>query len=170
MRDNLRFSFTLFAICAIAALLLSLVYALTEPKINQQKEEAQQRAIREVLTGAEEIETRYKDGITYYEAKDKAGKLLGYIFITETQGYASTIRIAASINPQGRIIAIKILEQNETPGIGSRITEEAFTDKFKHKEVEQLDNIDAISAATISSSAVIKAVKDTAQKVLTHAR
>ena len=166
MKDNLRFGFTLFIICVAAASLLSLVYAVTEPKITQQREKKEQSAIKQVLPEAEEIKEKVEKEFTYYQAKDARGEHIGYIFITQEKGYSSDIKIAVSMDTKGEIISVEILEQKETPGIGSRITEGPFLNKFKNKNALSLSDADTISGATISSSAVIKAIKEAADKIL----
>lgn len=77
----------------------------------------------------------------------------GIVIVGSTQGYADRIDYAVGINTQGRIVDIKVIFTNETPGIGDVIENEEFLEKFK-------TNIpDAVSGATISSQALIKAVK-----------
>lgn len=189
MREYLRFSLILFLICFFTAFSLSLVNRITQPKILAQLEKEQQLALHEVVPQAFRFEPIKKDGeIHYYKAFDKDGNLLGYAFKTETKGYSSNILTMVGIKPDGKIISIKILSHNETPGIGSKITEikttqtlwDKFTKKpqetkeepwfceqFKGKDVRNLEKeIEAISGATISSEAVIKSVKEKAELLL----
>jgi electron transport complex protein RnfG len=65
----------------------------------------------------------------------------------------------------GTITAIKILNQNETPGLGARIIEPEFTRQFSNKDLSALNDIQAITGATISSRAVIEAVKKKAGEI-----
>lgn len=51
----------------------------------------------------------------------------------------------------GRILGLRVTEQKETAGVGSRITEEDFYGQFTNSE---LGRVDAISGATTSSMAV----------------
>ena len=48
MKETFKYSITLFLICLVAGILLSLVYAVTEPRISQKKAEIENAAIREV--------------------------------------------------------------------------------------------------------------------------
>jgi RnfABCDGE-type electron transport complex G subunit len=86
------------------------------------------------------------------------------------------------VDTQYKIQGLKILSQNETPGLGTRITEiksnKTIWDIFKGKKVKEpkepwfqkqfseksLDKIDVITGATISSKAVINTVKDAVEK------
>ena len=64
-----------------------------------------------------------KGGIDYYEGYSSSGKINGYALIGEKQGYQSLIRVLVGIDPGGVIQAIKVLQQAETPGLGTRIEE-----------------------------------------------
>jgi electron transport complex protein RnfG len=163
MKETIKYSLTLFLICLVAGVLLSVVYAVTEPRIAQKKAGIQNSAIKGVLPEAKNIKEIAKDDFTYYSATDDKGKVLGYIFICEAKGYSSIIKAAVSITPKGKIINIKVLEQNETPGIGSQITGEKFLESFKNKTGH--DSIDAITGATISSTALIKSVRQAIEKI-----
>lgn len=163
MKDTLKYSLVLFLICFIAGILLSTIYAVTSPLIQKARAQQEESAISEVLPEARRTQEIQKEDLVYYAALDEKRNLLGYIFSCEAKGYSSIIRAVVSVEPDGKIIAIKVLEQNETPGVGSRISEEDFFKKFKHKTKK--DTIDAISGATISSSALINSVKETLQKI-----
>ena len=163
MKDTVKYSLILCLICFIAGLLLSVVYAVTKPRIEQVRLEQQERAIREVLPEAKKIEKIEEDDFVYHEALDDQGRLLGYIFIPEAKGYSSIIRAVVAVGPDGKVIAVKILEQNETPGIGSKITGEGFLQRFQNKTKD--DPIDTITGATISSKAVVAVINETAGKV-----
>jgi len=164
MKDTARFTTVLFLICLSAAVLLSAVHAITEPKIEKARQEQEEAAIKEVAPGARQIEKTEKGDSVYYRAFDNENKLTAYIFICEAKGYSSVIRAVVSVDPAGKIMAVKILEQNETPGIGSQITQDSFLSKLKGKD--KTDKFDTISGATISSSALIQAIKSELQKVL----
>ena len=75
------------------------------------------------------------------------------------RGYSSDIEILVSLDLGLKIVSVKILSQNETPSIGSRILELSFLEQFRNKRQESLGEVHAISAATISSTAVINSVK-----------
>jgi len=68
--------------------------------------------------------------------------------------------ICIGIDKEGKILAVKILSHNETPGLGSNIAQPSFLHKFKNRSVGEIGKQDAITGATISSSAVINALKE----------
>ena len=167
MKDITRFSLVLFSICLVAGFFLSLISGIAQPRILAQKEKEENQAIEDVLPAAPyEIEKVQKDNISFYKAKDEKGNLIAYVFIAQPQGYSSRIKTVVSLDKEGNIITVKVLEQAETPGIGSRVAEEDFLSRFKGKSFNQ--SFDTITGATISSQAVIDAIKEKAQILLSH--
>ncbi len=121
---------------------------------------------------ADFIETKNIDNLMYYEAvKDSVS--LGYCFPISGSGLWGTIQALLAVTPNfSEIINIDILDQNETPGLGGRITEGWFRDQFQGKallidDVPQLfsmipenektksNEICQITGATASSKAVV---------------
>ena len=62
-------------------------------------------------------------------------------------------------NPDGTICAIKVTEQAETKGIGSKVAgDPAFWTRYEGVKAELPVEVDALSGATISSKALNAAV------------
>jgi electron transport complex protein RnfG len=101
--------------------------------------------------------------IAYYRAQDKDKKLIGAVFQAEATGYVGKIIILAGMFKDGRINAIKILSQDETPGVGAQVQEPFFTGQFSRKK--DFNKIQAIAGATVSSQAVIDAVEKKAREI-----
>lgn len=129
------------------------------------------------------------DGITVYAAYDDTGKLRGIAAEAAAQGYQDVIRLLYGYNPECQCITgIRVLKLSETPGLGDKILSDAgFLANFKALDARVADTmqslanaivtvkhgrkqnpweIDAISGATISSTAVGKALNDSAQRLL----
>lgn len=185
-----KFGLILSIICVIASGFLSTVNLATREKIKQQKFAEQQAALKEVMPQAESFEP-VKDGeaIFYYRALDSAKNIIGYCFLAQGKGYSSVIEAMAGMDTKGVISGIKILSHNETPGLGSKITaiddettlfdamtgrertkpkpKPWFGQRFSGKNATELEKkVEAITGATISSGAVIKAVEKKAREVL----
>ena len=79
---------------------------------------------------------------------------LGIVFISSAQGYSNCITFMVGVDNDGEITGVEIVYSNETPGIGDKIREREFLDKFTEGMPE------AITGATISSKALIEAVKN----------
>jgi len=129
------------------------------------------------------------DGITVYAGYDDTGKLRGIAAEAAAQGYQDVIRLLYGYSPECECITgIRVLKLSETPGLGDKIiTDPDFRANFKaleaklNADMSALANaivtvkhgtkqhpwqIDAISGATISSTAVGKALNDSTQVLL----
>ncbi|HTZ11251.1 MAG TPA: RnfABCDGE type electron transport complex subunit G [Candidatus Margulisiibacteriota bacterium] len=166
MKETMRYGFILSVICLIAAGLLAGVNSLTKKLIVAQAQAEEGAALKEVLPGAEKFEAVTKNPETiYYKGSDKGGKFLGVVFKASGKGYSSVIETLVGMDKVGKITAIKVLSQNETPGLGMRVTEGNFTGQFANKYTRELSGVQAITGATISSRAVIDSVMKKAQEV-----
>lgn len=112
------------------------------------------------------IKTEEKDGLVYYLTPDNL-----YIFEFEGRGLWGMIKGLVTLKSDLETIQnIRIIAQEETPGLGGRITEKEFLDQFQNKKmVPELflvlrqkavsDNeIDAISGASLTSKALLKMI------------
>ena len=130
-----------------------------------------------VLPGMEGGFAQQTDGdFSYWIGYRDAAKtsIGGYAFIAKEEGFSSVIETLVGVDPDGTIIGIKTLFQNETPGWGDKILEVRegedvpwFTRQFIGRSLQ--DNltlnrdggsIDAITGATYSSIAVTSSVSD----------
>jgi electron transport complex protein RnfG len=89
---------------------------------------------------------------------------LGIVFLGVTDGYADRIEFLVGVDKDAKITGVRIIYSNETPGYGERIIEKEFLDAFKEKYP------DAISGATVSSQALINAVKDYTKRFKEYVR
>ena len=169
MNQLARFGLILGIICLIATLVLAVTYEITRPKIAEQLRREEQAALKSIIPDADSFEPKTLDGIEYFEAM-KGPDLVGYCLKVTGSGYSGYMRIMAGIDPDGVIRGVSVLEHQETPGLGSRITEVRpgetepwFLKQFRGKSAKTVavkKNIDAITGATISSKAVTDAVRD----------
>lgn len=96
------------------------------------------------------------------------GEQLGYAFVAIGAGYGGDINILVSLEDTTTIKEISIISQEETPGLGTRITEPEFTGQFIGLPINDAalsrdgGKVDAITSSTISSSVVVDAVRETA--------
>lgn len=148
---------SLFCICLAASLLLGLSNELTADRIAEAaaKAELEQRAA--VLPAAAYyIE---KDG--YFEGYDKeGGTFVGYIAVTSAKGYGGDVKVMTGFGADKKIAAVVILEHSETQGVGSKTDSPSFLGQFAglSGSAKLGENIDAVSGATRSSTAVTNAV------------
>ena len=162
----------LLIICVAAGAMLAVVYNVTEQPIAKQQEENLMNACRQMLPAAETFNATEKDGFTYYEGLDAAGSCRGYVAINTVMGFGGEIELIVGSDLEGTLTGLQVGGANfsETAGLGAKTKEPAFTDQFAGKAypVELVKNggeIDAVTAATISSTAVVNGVNDTMSKL-----
>ena len=96
------------------------------------------------------------------------GGTIGYAFLAIGAGYSGDIAILVGLEDAETVKGILIISQQETPGIGDRITGDTFLSQFTGLSIDAVDfrqnggQIDGITMATISSKAVIDTVRETA--------
>jgi electron transport complex protein RnfG len=101
------------------------------------------------------------------------GNRIGYAFVAIGKGYGGDIDILVGLEDENTVKGITIISNEETPGLGTRITEPSFTDQFDGLVIDEValedegGEIDAITGSTISSAAVINAVRTAAQEKVT---
>jgi len=166
MKEMLRYGFILALICVIASGLLAVVNAVTRIKIVAQAQAEEEGGLKEIFPKATHFEP-VKSGrdVAYYKAYTKDAEFIGVAFKASGKGYSSTIDTLAGVDKYGRLTTIKILSQNETPGLGARVAEPLFIKQFSNKTIHGLLRVQAITGATISSKAVIDSVRKKAEEV-----
>ncbi|WP_332766340.1 RnfABCDGE type electron transport complex subunit G [Pseudomonas koreensis] len=103
----------------------------------------------------------------------RSGKPVAILLRSQTQGYVGAIELLIAIEPNGRLLAVKTLEQHETPALGGHLADrpnawlQTFTGKSSDAPTTagwalKTDGgeFDQIAGATITSRAVINAVHD----------
>lgn len=161
---------SLFIISVVAAGALAGVYILTLENINAQKKAKQEAAILAVLPeGVSIAEPEEVNGLLVYRATLN-GENAGAAVQTQEEGFSGPQKIMVGFDAEGNILNYVVLEQTETPGLGSHIEH-----WFKHAEKPGQNiigrkatgafavskdggDVDAITAATISSRAFLKAI------------
>ncbi len=158
----------LLIICLIATTLLAVTNSITAEKIALNAVETENASRVLVLPdGASFSEVTVMDnGITYCTGYDKIGNEIGYVFTGGSKGYGGTVSVMVGMDNEGKIVGLEILSHSETPGLGANATKADFKDRFAGKSGELTvdkvsnsgQNIQAITAATITSKAVVSAV------------
>ncbi|MBI5554243.1 MAG: RnfABCDGE type electron transport complex subunit G [Elusimicrobia bacterium] len=172
LKQLVKFGLLLMLVCSLAAAALAYTYAKTKPVIEQRKIETEKEAIQSVFPQAAEIKIVIKDKENFKVVFDQNQKELGVAMKAAPAGYGGPIEMLVGVTREGKVSAIKIMNQNETPGLGTKTTEPKFYEQFAGKQDQELalkkdgGAIEAITAATISSRAVAKGVQAAVDKVL----
>lgn len=150
----------LCAICIVITGALAATNSMTAPIIAEATRVAQENARKELLPDADGFT---KVDVTVENVSDVyvADNGVGTVITCAGKGYGGTITVMVAFNPDDTVKQIKITEQAETAGLGSKIqTETSFLDSFVALPAEDFEvtDINAITGATISSKAVTAAV------------
>ena len=167
----------LFGITLVASAGVGVVNMITVEPIAQSKQAATTAALTEVLppfdeTTSEEL-TIDEMPITVYTAT-KGGVVAGYAVQSMSKlGFGGAVRMMVGFDPDGRVVNINVLEQTETPGLGTKMCDEGNpllgSVKGQRLEDKQLvdgklavrkdgGDVDPLTAAPISSRAYVDAV------------
>jgi len=161
---------SLVTICLVAGGVLAGVYSLTKATISAQKEQKLQAAILQVLPeGCTISDAEIVEGMTVYKGYIN-GQWVGTAVQTEEIGFGGTIKIMVGFDADSKVINYQVLEHQETPGLGDKMGTWFKTDKGNQNIIgkkadgafqvskDVKGGIDAITAATISSRAFLKAI------------
>lgn len=181
MRDIIMPTIVLFLICTIVTLALTLTNYATKDIIKAQDTLQEQNAQKEVCSEAESFEeipdleaiTNLNEDMKFVKnayVSIKNGKKVGRVYSVETKGYGGIVSVSVGIDEDGKITGAKIVSHSETPGLGAKAAEEPFISQFTGLAPSEPlvvvksgstkpEEIDAVSGATITSKAVVKAVQ-----------
>jgi Na+-translocating ferredoxin:NAD+ oxidoreductase subunit G len=164
MNEMLRYAVVLGIICVGASASLGFVNSFTKDRIIAQAQAQENESLQEVMPQARSFEAvKQGDEVLYYKALGNDGEIVGFCFKASGKGYSSLIETVAGMNPDGSLTAIKVVSQNETPGLGTRVQESSFASQFKGRN--DFDGVQTIAGATISSRAVIASIRDRAREI-----
>lgn len=165
---------TLFVVTVGSGALLGLFNQLTAEAIATSQQKAQEEAIASVLPSFEKLGDSYKmlpkgdkDSLEVFPAFDANNKKVGNAVKTYTNnGFSGLIEIMVGFDDENKISGFQVLKHQETPGLGSKM-QEWFTPKMKGIDPSKTNmtvskdggDIDAITAATISSRAFLDAIR-----------
>lgn len=158
----------LLVICLVATALLAGTNTITKEKIALNAVETEKASRMLVLPqGKEYGEVKaLENGITYCVGTDENGEEIGYVFTAGAKGYGGTVSVMVGLDMNGTITGVEILSHSETPGLGANSVKPEFKNRFigktgqltVDKNSNDGQNIQAITAATITSKAVTGAV------------
>ena len=166
----------LTCISLLAALALTGVYALTKGPIEQGQREKKEKALQAVLPDYEGtvrdtvIVDADNEEIPVHLAIGKDGELCGAGIETYTKkAFAGRFDLMVGFDADGSIVNTEVLKAGETPGLGDKINKDKsdFALQFNHQNPADFQlvvkkdggDVDAITAATISSRAYCDAVQ-----------
>jgi Na+-transporting NADH:ubiquinone oxidoreductase subunit C len=179
MKGKLRDLIFILVLGSVSSLALTGIQGYSTPKIERYR----QMKLKMTILDAAGIEYSHenfdevflknikeikKENLVYYLSPRNM-----YIFEFKGRGLWGMIEGVVTLNSDLETIeSIRIISQEETPGLGGRISEEGFLSKFKKKKISPKlflalrrkatgDNeIDAISGATMTSGALLDIINE----------
>ncbi len=162
----------LTTITLVAAGSLGGVYSLTEAPIAASKKAKQEQAFKDVLPAYDRMDdAKEVNGLKIYKAY-MGNEFVGAAVESAQDGFSSVIKLMVGFDKEGTIVNYSVLQQTETPGLGTKIVEWFKTDK-NDQDIRGLNpsevnlvvkkdggDVDAITASTVSSRAFLAAVRN----------
>ena len=163
----------LFTVTLIASAGVGAVNMITADAIAEANAAATKQAVSNVLPAFENTEVSEQTiddmPIKVYTATN-SGEKVGYAVESMTKnGFGGVIRMMVGFAPDGQILNVNVLQQAETPGLGTKMADEdnALLNSIKDKKAWEIEfkvkkdggELDALTAATISSRAYYDAVQ-----------
>ena len=158
-----RLTVTLLTICAVVAAVLAGVNMITKDKIAEIQNQKIEKAIQEVIPNAQDVQQLPLSGDAgivqaVYTANGS------YALQVAPGGFDGEVIMMVGIS-EGKVAGISVISHTETPGLGAvaaaqNAKGEAFRGQFVGQEgmLAIGDQIDAMSGATITSTAVVTGV------------
>lgn len=179
MNHPLKLGAILFLLTAICVGILGGVNEITKPIIEKNEVATEEATMRRLITTAESFEAvaPSEEGIIKKITIAKQGsQTVGYVLRAEPNGYGGAIKLLIGMDQDGVVKGISILEHSETPGFGANADNDYFKDQFidkiaplsVSKSASSEDEIQAITGATITSSAITDAVNTAVEYVSNH--
>lgn len=179
MNTKLKDLFFILILGSVSTLLLIGIKSYTAPRIERHKELRLKSTIldaagidydKDRLLDIFNVNIRKmdKDGFIYYMSPANL-----YIFTFEGRGLWGMIEGAIALRRDMETIEnLRIISQEETPGLGGRISEEDFLNQFKRKKVSpklflalrqkatRNNEVDSITGASMTSKALIDMINE----------
>ncbi len=167
---------SLLVITLVAGFSLGFVNNLTIAPIARAKLERKINALKLVLPTFDNNPIRDKVLIKSEKAKDSIeiypaylnNELVGTAVTGSSEkGFSGLVKLMVGFKPNGEIENIAVLDQKETPGLGTKMKDEKYIQQYRNKDpatfnlsvVKDGGEVDALTGATISSRAFSESVQ-----------
>lgn len=190
MKSILKLVLSLGLVCAIGSFALSMVYDTTKEPIKTANANALMASLKLVLP-TETATTEPINDTIFYKALDNSGTQIAYAAAaTGKGGFGGDVKVLVGLDMNGKILAVMVTENSETPGIGSKATDrkvqKSLWDVLKGKRTDVAfppnkyldsyagrdvaggfafgrDGLNAVSGATYSSTAILNGLNAVSQ-------
>jgi H+/Na+-translocating ferredoxin:NAD+ oxidoreductase subunit G len=173
MKENFKLGIILAIITSIAGVLLGLANGFTKDAIaeNSKLNKEDLALIMPLATSVEETDKKLEGNILEILEGKNGSEAVGYLFKVNTKGFHGPVDLMIAISNEGKTTGLKVISHAETPGLGAKIDEDKFKERFKNIPINKGINIvkttptnenevEGVTGATISSKAVGTAVNE----------
>ncbi len=168
MKDTIKLILVLTLICAVSSALLAAVYSKTKAPIEAALEVRTANAARDVMpAGLPAPEKKVVEGVAFFVAKQEGRFAAAAVEGRSKNGYGGDVVLMVGLGADGKLVNFKVVAANETPGLGTRMSSDAFRKPLLGKLLSGTwkvrkdgGDVDAITAATISSRAALDCIRD----------
>ena len=169
-----RLVFVLTTICTVSSALLAMVYNQTKEPIAIAKEQRTLLAAAQVMPSGLPAPERVVVGDTTFFVCRQDGKIVSVAVEGRSRnGYSGDIvlMVGMSTEGEGYLVDYAVVKATETPGLGTKIANDVFKRPLLRRALNSNwrvkkdgGEVDAITAATISSRAALECIQDAIAK------
>jgi Na+-translocating ferredoxin:NAD+ oxidoreductase subunit G len=179
----LRPTWLLLALAGLSAAVLKGIDELTADRVARNAERAQAASVARLLDRVAYDNVPHRDVVSVrspaggvpvervFRARNRGLPAAALIELSTREGYGGPIRLLVAVAPNGSVLGVDVLAHRETPGLGDRIQagDPRWLDRFTGRSLDeppasrwrvriQGGDFDALTGATVTSRAVIRAV------------
>lgn len=165
-KDIFKLGLRLMLIAFLATAVLAATNLFTKDRIEEQAQIKAQAARQAVMPGQSDFAGEATKDDTVQSVYSCPG---GYVITVAADGYSGNdIAVTVGIGRDGAITGVGIDASTQTPGLGAKCGDEAYSSQYTGLSAAELDQVDAVTAATISSEAAKGAVRTALDYFETH--
>lgn len=162
MKKILHLTVFLAIVAGLAGAALSIANNMTDPIIKANNLKAEKKNLVVVYPDAKDFdEVEIKSGADKQIEKIYKTENNDYVYKVSVVGFKDNIIFMLGVQNDGTIKDFVVLQNNDTSGIGTQVNNDSFKAKFVGQKIG--GNVDTISGATVSSSAVVRGIDAVAQ-------
>ena len=148
-------------ICVVAGTLLAFVHDMTAPIIAEAEAARAEETYRSLVTDADTFEdvACSVEGCTATLAAKRGSDTVAYVIVAQAKGYGGQVPLAIAFSPEGSVISLTAMSNEETPGLGTNALTPDYLSQYVGRSAEKVEksDVDLVSGATITSTAVVNA-------------
>lgn len=172
MKEILRLILVLTLICALSSALLAAVYGKTKAPIAAALERRTASSAAKVMPpGLGSPEKRVVENVSFFVARRDNRLAAVAVEGRSKNGYGGEVALMVGLSADGRLVNFEVVQASETPGLGTKMKSDVFKTPLLGKAVKSPwkvkkdgGEVDAITAATISSRAALECIRDAIAK------